>query len=76
MKRDDVIAWLGESRFGALPEPTREVALEQVLNGPTAAPNVPTAGIWILQKCGLKPTEADLTRWSKDVSGQRPKRSR
>ena len=76
MKREQVISWISQARFEALPETARETALEQVLSGASAAPDVPTAGIWVLQKCGIKPTTEDLSRWSKDVAAKSAKRPR
>lgn len=41
------------------------------------APNVPTAAIWLLQICGVKPSEAQLKRWSNDVKASaKPKKTR
>ncbi len=76
MKSESIIAWLGRERFEALPQEAREKALEQVLSGPTAAPNEPTAAIWVLQKCGIKPTNQDLERWSQAVAPKSSRKSR
>lgn len=59
-----VIAWLGAARFEKLGD-TREASLADVI---TRAPNVPTAGIWTLQACGIVPSAEDLSKWSTAVA--------
>lgn len=63
MNAADLITYLTKKRFDSLN--ASEKTLKRVLK---SAPNLPTAAIWLLQKCAILPTEADLKRWSEDVA--------
>lgn len=63
MKPSDITAYLGASAVALL-----GATEKQLIGVASRAPNVPTAAIWLMQACGVKPTADHLKRWSDDCA--------
>lgn len=68
MKAQHIIDYLTKARFDRLMAQTDGRARDCLDELARSDRDVPTCAVWLLQKCGSKPSNLDLERWAKDVS--------